>query len=220
MFIIKILTTSFTLSALFFSWAMAASPELVLNHETSFNPTHHNRFSFMLGFYPSASSASDITNFTFSYGRKMDTFWLDGNLLLTNGLFKRLSANNSQATGINNLEILEQKNTLTSIGFGIGRETRYAQTILPFNDLYEFMAANLTYNSYKEDFSGKTFTGPGILAKFSLTKKFNNYFSIGTHFNYNLAIVKRPIEIDTETSSARSLTLGFLTAGFDLNFYL
>jgi hypothetical protein len=103
---------------------------------------------------------------------------------------------------------------------GVGRETRYAQTLLPFNDIYELMAANITYNSYKEDYSGRTFSGPGILAKFSVYKKFNEYFSAGAHFNYNLAVVKRAAENDEETNSQRSLTLGFLTLGFDISFYL
>ena len=135
-------------------------------------------------------------------------------------MFHKFSSNNPTATGATDDDLAEQENSLTTFGVGIGRETRYAQTLLPFDDIYELMAANITYNSYKEDFSGKSFSGPGLLAKFSVYKRFNDYFSAGAHFNYNLAVVKRSEEFDGETSSARSLTLGFLTVGFDLSFYL
>ena len=197
-----------------------AAQILTLNEESTFNPSHENRFSFMLGINPSLTTSTDMTNFTFSYGKKMDDFWIDSNVMMNKGKFNKFSANNQSATGATNAQLEDQENSLTTIGVGIARETRYAQTLLPFNDIYELMAANLTNNMYKEDFSGKSFNGPGILAKFSVYKRFNDYFSAGAHFNYNLAVVKRSQEKDTETNSQRSLTLGFLTIGLDLSFYL
>lgn len=196
-----------------------AASELVLNTESTFNPSHDNRFSFMLGFNPSLTRSADLSNFAFSYGKQFESYWLDANLLMTKGLFSEFSANNPSATSATDAQLETQENSLTTIGVGIGRETRYAQTLLPFEDIYEFMAANLTYNMYKEDFSGKSFTGPGLLAKFSVYKKFNDYFSAGAHFNYNLSVVERE-KINNETTSARSLTIGFLTIGLDLSFYL
>ena len=198
----------------------ASASELVLNSESTFNPTHHNRFSFLLGVNPSLTKSGDMSNFTFSYARKMENYWIDSNFSMTKGLFSKFSANNASATGATADQLIDQQNTLTTIGIGIGRETRYAQTLLPFDEIYELMAANLTYNSYKEDFSGKSFSGPGLLAKFSVYKKFGEYFSAGAHFNYNLAVVKRAQDNETETNSQRSLTLGFLTMGIDLSFYL
>jgi hypothetical protein len=196
------------------------SEELIMNSESTFNPTHENRFSFMTGVNPSLTKSGDMSNFTFSYGKKMENYWIDTNFSMNKGLFKKFSANNATATGASDEQLEEQQNSLTTIGVGIARETRYAQTLLPFNDIYELMAANLTYNSYKEDFSGKSFSGPGLIAKFSVYKRFNDYFSAGAHFNYNLAVVKRAQDNDTETNSQRSLTLGFLTMGIDLSFYL
>jgi len=217
----KKLTTKIILSVMFtVTMAQTSAAELILNTESTFNPTHENRFSFMAGVNPSLTKSGDMSNFTFSFGKKMDNYWLDTNFAMNKGLFKKFSANNASATGATDDQLEEQQNSLTTIGVGIGRETRYAQTLLPFNDIYELMAANLTYNSYKEDFSGKSFSGPGLLAKFSVYKRFNDYFSAGAHFNYNLAVVKRAQDNDTETNSQRSLTLGFLTMGIDLSFYL
>ena len=207
-------------SVLLWSTGAFAASELVLNTESTFNPSHDNRFSFMLGFNPSLTRAADLSNFAFSYGKQFDRWWLDTNVLMTKGLFGEFSANNVAATKATDSQLAEQENSLTTIGVGIGRETRYAQTLLPFEDIYELMAANLTYNMYQEDYSGKSYAGPGVLAKFSVYKKFNDYISAGTHFNYNLSVVEREQENDTETTSNKSLTIGFLTIGFDISFYL
>jgi hypothetical protein len=218
---VKNLTTKIMLPILFaVTIQNVFSEELIMNSESTFNPTHENRFSFMTGVNPSLTKSGDMSNFTFSYGKKMENYWIDTNFSMNKGLFKKFSANNATATGATDEQLEEQQNSLTTIGVGIARETRYAQTLLPFNDIYELMAANLTYNSYKEDFSGKSFSGPGLIAKFSVYKRFNDYFSAGAHFNYNLAVVKRAQDNDTETNSQRSLTLGFLTMGIDLSFYL
>ena len=210
----------FLIGLIIFSTSAFSAEELVLHDDTTFIPSHLNRFSFMAGVNSSLMKSQDLTNVAFSYGRKLDDFWVDANAMMSNGLFHKFSENNPTATGATNEQLAEQKNSITTVGIGFGRETRYAQTLLPFDDIYEYSAANITYNSYQEDFSGKTFTGPGFLAKFSLYKRFSDYFSAGAHFNYNLAVVERSQESDTETTSQRSLTLGFLTIGIDISFYL
>lgn len=192
----------------------------VINDLNPFESTRENRLGFMLGVHPSLRSSMDTTNFALSYARKFENFWIDSNVLITNGLFRRLSANNAGATGAADFQLSEQKNSVTTFGLGIGRETQYAQTLIPLDDLYELTAANLTYNVYNEGLSNKTFTGPGLLAKFSLYKMFSEFYAAGVHFNYNLAVVKRTQDTNTETSSRRSLTLGYLTVGFDLSLFL
>lgn len=194
--------------------------ELVINSEAAFIPSYHNRFSFMLGLNPNIQKAADVTNFTFSFAKKMEDYWLDTNLFYTSGLFSKLTTNNPSATTLSDEQLADTKSTHLSIGVGIGRETRYGQTLLPISEIYELMAANLTYNIFKEPTSTKSFTGPGMMAKFSVYKKFSDYVSFGTQFTYNLAVVKRAQDFDTESSSASSLTLSYLTIGFDLSFYL
>lgn len=200
---------------------IAASREGLLSAtEVEYSSTHHNRFSLMLGLNPNLQKATNVTNFTFSFGKKMDNYWLDTNLILTNGLFSKLTTNNATATGLTDEQLVDTKSTHTAFGIGVGHETRYAQTLLSFTDIYELMAANITYNLFKEPTSGKSFSGPGMIAKFSVFKKFSDYVTAGTQFTYNLAVVKRAQDIDTESSSARSLTISYLTVGFDLSFYL
>ena len=204
----------------FLCFNVYAREELVLNSESTYNPTYQNRFSFILGVNPSIKTASDVTNFTFSYGKKFDDFWLDTNLLLTKGAFNKLTTNNQSATGLTSDQLYGTKSNLVTVGVGFGRESRYAQTLLPFSNIFELMAANITYNIYKESTSTKSFSGPGMIAKFSVYKRFSDYCSFGPQFTYSLAVVKRSADFDGEVSSARSLNMSNLTVGFDLSFYL
>lgn len=197
-----------------------AREELVINSEAAFIPSHENRLSFLMGLNPSMQKTGDITNLHFAFTKKMDDYWLDSNIILTNGVFSKLTTNNSLSTGLTNEQLIGSKSTHTTIGLGVGRESRYTQTLIPFSDIYELMAANLTYNIFKEPTSTKSFSGPGMMAKFSVYKRFSDYFSVGPQFTYNLAVVKRAQENDLETSSSTSLTVSYLTIGFDLSFYL
>ena len=80
----KQLKHTLALCAFLFSGSLLAQ-ELVINQDSTFNPTHENRFSFMLGINPSMTKAQDMTNFTFSYAKKMENYWLDSNLMMTKG---------------------------------------------------------------------------------------------------------------------------------------
>lgn len=197
-----------------------AQDQLIIRSESTFEPTFSNRFTVTAGLNPSMTKSSDVMNLSAAYAKKLENYWLEGHFAITNGLFRELSGNNQTATGASDAQLEEQKNSMITMGVGLGRESRYAQTLLPFDDLYEMMTADITYNMYKEDFSGETFTGPGMVAKFSLHKRFSDYFSAGGHFNYNLAVVRRSENNTNETGSARSLTIGFLTVGLDLSFTL
>ena len=197
-----------------------AMDELQIKSESTYLPSYSNRYSFLLGVNPSLPKFSDVTNLTFSYGKKLDDYWLDSNILLTNGVFNKITANNAAATTLTDDQLVGTKSTLITFGVGIGSESQYFQTLLPFENIYETIAADVTYNSFKEKNSTLSFTGFGMLAKFALSKKFSNYYSVGTQFTYNLAVVKRSANYDSESSSARSLTMSNLTVGLDLSFFL
>lgn len=198
----------------------AFAEELVLNEDVKFTPSFNNRYSFVGGFNPSMTNATDIINFNFSYAKKMENYWFDASFLMTNGAFNKMTTNNFAATASSDADLYGSKSSMLTFGIGVARESHYAQSLLPFDGMYEVISADLTYNLYKEKVSSKSFSGPGMLAKFSLFKKFSDYVSMGPQLLYNLAVVKRAQDVDTETSSARSLTMSYVTIGFDLSFYL
>lgn len=205
---------------LFFSHSAFAVEELILHEDPKFHPTYANRFSFIAGLNPSMTNAADIVNFNFAYAKKMEDYWFDATFLITNGAFNKLTTNNFAATNESDAHLYGTKSSMITFGLGVARESRYSQTLLPFDGMYEVISADLTYNLYKEKTTTKSFSGPGMIAKFSLFKKFNDYVSMGPQLLYNLAVVKRAQDVDTETSSARSLTMSYVTIGFDLSFYL
>ena len=197
-----------------------ANEELVLKNDPSYVPNFESKYALVAGVNPSFKTTTDITNFSITYGKKMSDFWLDSTLNITNGMFNKLTTNNYSATKLTDAQLLGSKSTLTTFGVGVGRETNYAQTLFPIINLNEYIAANLTYNFFKESVSSKSFTGPGLIAKYSLYKRFSDYLSFGPQFTYNLAVVKRSADNDSETSSARSLTISNLTVGFELSLFL
>jgi hypothetical protein len=174
----------------------------------------------MLGLNPNINRAADVSSLSFSYGKELENFWIDTNFSMTRGLFRKITTNNAAATTRTQAEQQDEQKLLTTFGIGVGRFSHYAQSLLPFKNLYEYMAADLTYNFYRDSHTSKFFYGPGLLAKCSLYKKFSDYFSAGALLTYNLAVIKRAQDNDAESSSARSLTMSFLTVGFDLSFFL
>jgi hypothetical protein len=210
----------FIFGALLLSNCALAVEELVIHEDSKFNPSYENRFSFVTGLNPSMTKATDIINFNFAYTKKMEDYWFDATFLITNGTINKLTTNNFEATGETDTNLYGKKSTMTTFGLGVARESRYSQTLLPFDGMYEVISADLTYNLYKGDVMTKSFYGPGMIAKFSLFKKLNDYVSMGPQLLYNLAVVKRAQELNTETSSSRSLTLSYVTIGFDVSFSL
>lgn len=210
----KILVTLF---CLFLSNLTLA--EFELKSESSYNPEFNNRYSFIFGLNPSLGRSQDVKSMQFAYGRKWDeTLWVDAFFQSTNASFRDIGENNAQATGVSNADIYTASEKLSLFGLGVQYKSRYSAILLPF-DLYETTTASLVYATMSEDAGGKSFSGPGFKAKFSVMKPLGNYMHVGLNMDYNLLTLKRAQE-GTENGSARSLTASWLTLGFDISFFL
>jgi hypothetical protein len=185
---------------------------------SEFSPSFENILSFEAGMNPNALELNAISNLNFSYAKKRTNFWLDFNIQLTSGAFQKLTMNNVPATTQTNATLFNSPSTHSSYGIGGLIESNYSQTFFGREDLYEITQAFLTYNIFKTNMVNSTFTGPGLLAKFSVCKKFSDYISVGANLNYSLASVQRPILNATETTSNQSLTLSYITLGIDFIF--
>ncbi len=197
-----------------------AREEFKINYDNEFTPTYNNRFSFMLGANPNFARPTDILNFAFAYANKFNNYWLDAHVSITNGIFRKLTTNNPTATGTSGQTMEDKRNNLTTIGLGFSKESKLSQDFFSSNSTYEITTASLTYNIFKEQTQSKSFTGPGILTKFSLFKKTSESSSIGGLLAYHLAVVKRSKDYSTEPSSSSSLTLSHLTIGLDFSLFL
>jgi hypothetical protein len=201
---------------------LAYSSEFDFKYESKFVPEFKNRFSFLIGGHPSMTKTSQLMNFhgAYSYNIESNTWW-DFNFTMAKGHFNRFTTNNRSATNVTSTTLDENTQSSSQIGFGAGilYETNYIQNLVPFEKMYELISASLTYNYFKDTNVNETFTGPGIIAKLSILKRFSDFVSVGGNMIYNLAVVKRSTE-NNETSSEASLTLSHFTIGLDLSLYL
>lgn len=202
-----------------FIYSTIALAEFELKSESSYNPEFNNRYTFILGLNPSLARSQDVKSFQFAYGRKWDeTIWVDAFFQSTNASFRDIGENNMAATGVSDVDIYAASEKLSLVGIGVQYISRYSAILLPF-DLYESTTASLVYATMSEDAGGKSFSGPGLKAKFSIMKPLGDYTHVGLNMDYNLLTLKRSQEA-SETSSARSLTASWLTLGFDISFFL
>lgn len=201
-------------------YSFSAMAEFELKSESTFEPEFNNRFNLNFGLNPSLGRSQDIKAITLSYAREWEkNFWVLAHYQLTGIKFRDLAENNPTATNVANADIEEEAERLNSIGLGLGHQSRYIATLLPF-DLYEFTEAAITYSSFTEKIGSESFKGPGIKAKYTVLKPIGRYTHLGLSLDYNLISFKRAANNDEETSSQRGFSASWLTFGFDLTFFL
>lgn len=207
------------LSTIFLS-SYALGSEMEYLDASEFSPSFTNRFSVQADINPNLRQLTSISNFNFDYAAKHSVYWLDFNFQISSGTFDKMTINNQSATLLTNAGLFNERATHTSLGVGAMLISHYARSLFSMNDLYETTSAYLTYNMFKTPSVANTFTEPGMMAKYSLCKKYSDFFSVGANLNYVLSSVKRAELVMTETSSSKSLTLSYVTMGIDFIFTL
>lgn len=190
--------------------------ELSLSNTSEYTPSLSNRVSIWGTLNPNLRQLTSLNTISASYASRLSIYWLEFNFQASSGMFQKMSMNNTLATGLTDADLFDARSTHSSLGVGAMLESNYARTFFNSESLYETSSAYLTYNMFKAGAVPSTFTGPGIMTKFSLCKKFSDVFSLGANLNYQLASVKRASNADTETSSVQSLTVSYVTIGLEL----
>lgn len=195
---------------------ISSASELALSNTNEYTPSLHNRFTIMASANPNPAQLASLNTISASYATKLTNYWLDFNFQASSGMFQKMTMNNTLATGSTDVNLYDARSTHSSIGIGAMLESKYAQVFFNSDSVFETSSAHLTYNIFKAGSVSSTFTGPGLMTKFALCKKFSDVFSFGANLNYQLASVKRASNADTETSSAQSLTISYVTLGLEL----
>lgn len=200
---------------------LIAQENFELNREVGFIPKFDSRYNLGVTFKPSMTKTNQVIGIDGSYSSKFsDGYWLNYEGAIFQTQFSAVTKNNASATLKTDTQLIDAKASHVYFGVGLSVHTELLVHVIPFKNIYEISSAALTYNLFKYTDGNKTFLGPGIKAKYGVHKKLNDYVSIGGNFIYNLSVVKRSEDNSNETSSARSLTLSYLSIGFDVNFYL
>ena len=189
--------------------------EYSLNNTNEYSPTLSNRLSLMTGINPNPRQMTSLNSLSASYAIKRSVYWLDFMFLSSSGLFQKMTMNNTAATAQTDAQLFDVRSTHMAVGVGAMIDSSYSRILFNSDNWYETSSAYITYNTFKNSSLTSTYTGPGLITKFSVCRKLTDLVSFGANMNYLLASVKRPAETTIENSSSQSLTISYLTLGLE-----
>ncbi len=196
-----------------------ADDELGIELEDYNTSSDSNRYSLLLHTNADLMDAAGILGFEFIYGRKFSMGWWEIGATRTQANFKEITDVNTSVLNANVTDLEESTSTLLTIGTGFSYRSNLIQNLFNWNDLYETTSAHFQYVSMSEEVTGESLSGAGLKADFGVHKRSSRSFHYGVKMSYNIANVKRAATDETETSSARSLTLNWISLAFDLTYY-
>lgn len=112
----------------------------------------------------------------------------------------------------------DAKQTIQSIGLGVGYRFRLLLDFINTENWFETVQVFGTRTTLNDAYSGNNYQGWGMTADYALHRRTRTSFFWGPKFSYNIAWVQRS-QAGTESSSDRSLSLGWYTFALEAGFY-
>jgi hypothetical protein len=113
---------------------------------------------------------------------------------------------------------LDNKQTINSIGPGVGYRFKFLSAWNSSERFYEKVVAFLTYNFHTDATDDRQYTGFGYTADYGLHYRSSERFFYGGKISYNhVALVRDPIS--DEKKPDRSLVLGWTSLAFEIGYY-
>ncbi len=177
-----------------------------------------HRFGLNYHFNSDLKNPFEITTMEANYAYRLGVAWLEICAALTTGKYRELTRLNGSIGAETENQREENASNLT-FGGGLGYRTRYIRNLINSSNIFETIAAYLTYNSFSDNFRSESYTGYGIKADFGVHKRTGARSHWGMKMSYNLASVRKAKQFEGEGSAARSLTITWLTFGLEYSFY-
>jgi len=177
-----------------------------------------HRFGLNYHFNTDLKNPFEITTMEANYAYRLGVAWLEICAALTTGKYRELTRLNG-SIGAESENQREENATNLTLGGGLGYRTRYIRNLINSSNIFETIAAYLTYNSFSDNFRSESYTGYGIKADFGVHKRTGARSHWGMKMSYNLASVRKAKQFEGEGSAARSLTITWLTFGLEYSFY-
>jgi hypothetical protein len=177
-----------------------------------------HRFGLNYHFNTDLKNPFEVTTLEANYAYRLGVAWLEFALAYTTGKYREMTRLNTSIAAETELQREENATNLT-FGGGLGYRTRYIRDLINSQNIFETIAAYLTYNSFSDNFRAESYTGYGIKTDFGVHFRSGARSHYGVKFSYNLASVRKAQEFETQGSAARSLTLTWATFGLDYSFY-
>ncbi len=179
-----------------------------------------NKVSFSLLFNSDIRDLTDIMHAEFSFGLFLkENKYLDIFINTQSNKFSTMSARASDiAVGS---EVLDNtKESFFSFGFGPTYRTYFIRDLIPLDNLFETIHAGAGLGWFFEEQSNEGYFGPGVKADLGIHYRFSKNFHLGTKLSWNHFWVKRDESFVDEPQGIRTLSLTWLSLGFDIALYL
>lgn len=199
--------------------------DLGIKDQRRFTGQDRNRFSLtglVSANYEQFNSAlgGDVT-----YMRRTQRYnqiWWGGQFFMQNVHFDAVTQNRTTGTNPNGEQAFQRpggtKDTVMAGGLGVGYRFKLLLDFFETEDVFENIDVFANYVEFNEDFISQKYRGWGMTANYGIHKRSSTSFFYGGKLSYNIASVTREA-LGDESKSDRSLSLGWLSLGFEIGFF-
>jgi hypothetical protein len=148
--------------------------------------------------------------------------WWGGHIFQHQTYFDVITQNRS-SSGVSNSEGTfirpgDTKNTISGLGLGAAYRFKLLLDFFETEDVFEMVEVFANGLLLNESYIDQTYRGYGLTTNYGLHKRSGTSFFYGLKFSYNVGRVSRKA-LGNEGRDDRSLSIGWLSAAFELGFF-
>lgn len=198
---------------------------LGIKDQRRFTGTDRNRFAIAGMINGNYEQVADVFGGEISYMRRSTRYnqiWYGAQFFQHRAYFDAITQNHTSGSNPNGEAAFQRpggvKDTVMAAGLGVGYRFKLLLDFYPTEDVFETVDVFVNGLQLDETYIKKKYRGYGLTANYGLHKRSSTSFFYGGKLSYNIASVARE-QIGTESKRERSLTLGWLTLGFEVGFF-
>lgn len=198
---------------------------LGIKDQRRYTGTDRNRFSIAGMINGNYEQVADVFGGEVSYMRRSTRYnqvWWGAQFFQHRAYFDAITQNHTSGSNPNGEAAYQRpggvKDTVMAFGVGAGYRFKLLLDFYPTEDVFETVDVFVNGLQLDETYIKKKYRGYGLTANYGLHKRTSTSFFYGGKLSYNIASVARE-QIGTESKRERSLTLGWLTLGFEVGFF-
>ncbi len=153
-----------------------------------------NKISMAFHLNGQYESLSGLQGFDGSYMRRVDNWsklWIGGTVRASNADFSEITKNKSSGPEASFQRPPNANQTIVGVGLGVAYRLKLFLDFLPMQDVFEYVHVYGMYNTLKDEFSSKSYTGYGLTTEYSIHKRSRTSFFYGGKFTHNISWVEQ-----------------------------
>ena len=198
---------------------------LGIKDQRRYTGADRNRFSVAGHINGNYEHLQNLLGFELSYMRRStryNQFWYGGQFYQHRTYFGNITQNPTGGTNTNSDSNFKRPNdtkeTIMGLGLGVGYRFKLLLDFWQTEDVFENVDVFVNAVQMNEGYLGKKYSGYGLTTNYGIHKRSSTSFFYGGKISYNIAPVTRAA-IGNESKSERSLSLGWLSLGFEMGFF-